>query len=441
MQDYFYALADHLTTLLKGEEVFTCAFAGEDSDFVRFNQARVRQAGHVAQRSITLDLIEGKRHAAGGLTLGGDDIARDRLRLEQLVEKLRATRTHVPEDPFLYYATEVNSGERCYPDHLPEGAEMAGRILTLGEGQDLVGILARGPIHAGFANSLGQRNWYSRPSFNLNWSLYLHTDKAVKTPYAGFEWQDAVLEAKMEAAARQLEILARPAHRVSPGRYRVYLTPQALDEIIALLGRDAFSLHARRTRTTPLLHMVEEGARLNPALTITEDTAEGIAPDFQAAGFIRPPQVTLIEHGIFRNCLVAPRSTAEYGVPCNGAEERETALSIDVAPGSLPAHEVLQALDTGLYIGNLWYLNYSDRNAARITGMTRFATFWVENGRIQAPVNVMRFDETLYHLFGDPLLELSAERELLLDPISYGARSCRSARLPGILVEGMNFTL
>jgi predicted Zn-dependent protease len=73
--------------------------------------------------------------------------------------------------------------------------------------------------------------------------------------------------------------------------------------------------------------------------------------------------------------------------------------------------------------------------------MTRFATFWVENGRIQAPVNVMRFDETLYHLLGDPLLGLSAERELLLDPISYGARSCRSARLPGILVEGMNFTL
>lgn len=440
MQDYFYALADHLTTLLQGEEVFTCAFDGEDSDFVRFNQARVRQAGHVVQRSITLDLIEGRRHAAGELTLAGD-LGRDRPRIERLVERLRATRSHVPEDPFLYYATEVHSGERRYPDHLPEGAEMVERILATGHDHDLVGILAKGPIHAGFANSLGQRNWYSRPSFNLNWSLYLHTDKAVKTPYAGFEWQDALLEARMEAAARQLEVLARPPRSVSPGQYRTFLTAKALDEIIALLGADAFSLHARRTRTTPLLHMVEEGARLNSALTITEDTAEGIAPDFQAAGFIRPPQVTLIEHGTFRDCLVAPRSTAEYGVPCNGAGERETALSLDVAPGSLPSHEVLQALDTGLYVGNLWYLNYSDRNAARITGMTRFATFWVENGRIEAPVNVMRFDETLYHLFGDQLLGLTAEREMLLDPVSYGGRSYRSARLPGILVEGMNFTL
>lgn len=440
MEDYFYAVADHLNVLLQGGEVFTCAFAGESSDFVRFNKARVRQAGHVSQQSVTLDLIEGHRHAAGTLTLAGD-FARDRPRLERLVEKLRATRAHLPEDPFLHYATEVNSSERLYPDHLPEGAAMVERILAEAQEQDLVGFLAKGPIHAGFANSLGQRNWYTRPSFNLNWSLYLHTDKAVKTHYAGFEWQDAVFKARMEAAAGQLQVLARPARSVSPGRYRVYLTPKALDEIMTRVGVDAFSLHAHRTRTTPLLRMVEEGICLNPALTITEDTTESIAPDFQAAGFIRPPQVTLIEHGVFRDCLVAPRSTAEYGVPCNGAGEKETALSIGVAPGALLSHEVLQALDTGLYVGNLWYLNYSDRNAARITGMTRFATFWVENGRIEAPVNVMRFDETLYHLFGDQLLGLTAEREMLLDPVSYGGRSCRSARLPGILVKEMNFTL
>lgn len=40
----------------------------------------------------------------------------------------------------------------------------------------------------------------------------------------------------------------------------------------------------------------------------------------------------------------------------------------------------------------LWYLNFSDRPGGRITGMTRFASFWVEDGRIVAPLNVMRFD-------------------------------------------------
>lgn len=440
MQDYFYSLADHLTTLLQGAEVFTCAFNGEDSDFVRFNRSRVRQAGHVSQQSITLDLIEGRRHAAADLTLTGV-AASDRQRLKDLVEELRAVRTQVPEDPYLHYATQVRSGEWCHPDHLPPGAELAQRILEAGAGADLVGILASGPSHAGFANSLGQRNWYTRSSFNLDFSFYRQADKAVKTRYAGFAWQDEAFLSRVATAAEQLEVLARPPRTVPPGRYRAYLAPMAMEEIMGLLSWEGFSLRAHRTGTTPLLRMVEQDARLHPAVTLVENTAEGSAPAFQSAGFIRPDRVTLIEHGIYRNCLVSPRSAAEYGVTGNGAGEAEMPLSLDMAPGDIPMDQALRILDTGLYVGNLWYLNYSDRNAARLTGMTRFATFWVEHGQIRAPLNVMRFDETLYHLLGDHLLGLTRERELLLDSSSYGARSTCSARLPGALVEEMRFTL
>ena len=64
-------------------------------------------------------------------------------------------------------------------------------------------------------------------------------------------------------------------------------------------------------------------------------------------------------------------------------------------------------LGTGLYIGNLWYLNFSDRAACRTTGMTRFGTFWVEGGEIVAPIDVLRFDDTAYHLLGDRLAGLT----------------------------------
>lgn len=72
---------------------------------------------------------------------------------------------------------------------------------------------------------------------------------------------------------------------------------------------------------------------------------------------------------------------------------------------------------------------------------TRFATFWVEHGEIQAPVNVMRFDETLYRVLGDNLLGLTAERSFLLDPSTYHARSTNSVRVPGALVGDFTFTL
>jgi predicted Zn-dependent protease len=73
--------------------------------------------------------------------------------------------------------------------------------------------------------------------------------------------------------------------------------------------------------------------------------------------------------------------------------------------------------------------------------MTRFACFWVENGEIQAPVEVMRFDDSVYDILGTNLIGLTAERELILDASSYGQRSNRSIELPGVLVKALRLTL
>jgi predicted Zn-dependent protease len=112
-----------------------------------------------------------------------------------------------------------------------------------------------------------------------------------------------------------------------------------------------------------------------------------------------------------------------------------------MAPGDIPTLEILSRLNTGLYVNDLWYLNYSDRPAGRITGMTRFATFWVENGKIICPVNVMRFDETVYRVMGENLEGLTAERDFIPSSSTYGGRSTSSVRLPGVLVNQFRFTL
>ena len=95
------------------------------------------------------------------------------------------------------------------------------------------------------------------------------------------------------------------------------------------------------------------------------------------------------------SACVSPRSAQEYGVEHNGASASESPESLAMAPGDLAADDALATLGTGLAVGNLWYTNYSDRSACRITGMTRFATFWVEDGELVAPASVLRFDDTL----------------------------------------------
>ncbi len=440
MQDAFNRLAGDLMAGLQGEEVLLCSVHGEDSDFVRFNKGRIRQAGAVRQQGISLELIRGRRHAGASATLSGEHDV-DLARLKPLLADLRARLPRLPEDPYLQYATDVHSSERHAEADIPTPDEAVDRIQSAASGFDLVGVYASGGIHTGHANSLGQRNWFDTQNFNFDWSFYLSGDKAVKTAYAGQTWEETAFARKIARAARQLEALKRDPHTIQPGRYRVYLAPAAIHDIVGLLSWGGFGLKALKTGQSPLLKLAEGEASLAEAVSIAENTAQGFAPDFQAAGFIRPPRVPLIEGGRHAEALVSPRSSMEYHVPTNGASAMEAPESVDVAAGALPDAEVLGRLGTGIYVGNVWYLNYSDRPACRTTGMTRFATFWVENGEIAAPLDVMRFDETVYRMLGENLVGLTAERELVLDPGTYLQRATTSGRYPGALVEDFNFTL
>jgi predicted Zn-dependent protease len=438
MKTAFFVLADALAREVHEHETLLCAFAGERSDFVRFNRARVRQPGSVEQRMVTLRLVRERRQASATLAIAGngDDLAQARSALARLREAL----TRLPEDPWLMIAETPRSTESVRRGTLPPAEDVAQQVTARAANCDLVGIYAAGSVYRGFANSRGQKNWHECDTFNLDWSLHLDTDRAVKARYAGFDWDSRAFEERLEAATVELARLAIPRRTIEPGEYRAYLSPRALEELIAMMSWGGFSARARATRQSPLLRMMH-GATLSPLVTLTENTRDGIAPEFQDEGFIKPAAVPLVASGNLAEALVSPRSAKEYGLTPNGAESGESPESLDMTPGNLPAADVLAALDTGLYIDNLWYLNYSDRPAGRITGMTRFATFRVERGQIVAPVNVMRFDDALYRMLGENLIDLTRERELLLDASTYEARSTRSMRLPGALLGALKFTL
>lgn len=439
MKNHFYQLAERLALRLHSDEDFTLWYAGEQSDFVRFNHGRVRQAGSVDQRVITLRLLQGERHAATTLTLTGDTATDEELLVAEL-GALRQCLNEASPDPHLLLNTERQDSEHELLGELPPAQAMVEEICSAARGRDLVGFLASGPIARGFANSLGRRNWHLTQSFSLDWSLYATADKAVKSAYAGTLWSGAEWRAKLAAADEQLALLQHPPRTIAPGRYRAYLAPAALAEIVEMIG-GAFSEKAIRSKVSPLQQLAEGTQALHPAVTLTENTGSGLAPAFQSEGFVRPAQVPLIESGRLTGTLVSPRSAREYGLATNGANAHETAESIELAEGELAQEQVLAELDTGLYIGNLWYLNYVDPNTARMTGMTRFATFWVENGKLQAPLTVMRFDDSLYQMLGSELIGLTREREFTVDTGTYGSRQTASRHLPGALLANLRLVL
>jgi len=440
METYFNELAALLDRSLAPGEIYLCRFDAEVSDFVRMNRGKIRQPGSVSQQYVALHLIAGKRHAEQSLTVSGD-LARDRPAIAAALSELRSTLQDLPDDPHLDYATNVHSSHVVRSAPLPPSEGIVAQVLDAGKDLDLVGIYAAGPVYRGFANSLGQRNWHEVTSFNLQWSLYHRTDKAVKTSYGGFDWSAADFAAKMGAARERLALLASPAHSLEPGRYRAFLAPSAMEELASLLCWGGFSGRALATRQSCLFRMQDGGAAFDASVEFTENIGGGIAPGFQDEGFARPDRVPLLSQGRMVGSLVSPRTAKEFALTTNGANGAEVPEALDMAAGKLPVADALAALDTGIYVSNLWYLNFSDRPACRVTGMTRFASFWVENGRIVAPVNVMRFDDSVYRLLGDHLVGLTAERELIVNSDTYRARNVGSMRLPGAVVGEMAFTL
>jgi predicted Zn-dependent protease len=419
---------------------FTLDASGEDSDFVRFNHARVRQPGSVSQGTASLRLVQGQRHATFDVPLSGDPEV-DRARIGIAVGDLASTVPSLPEDPHLLLASEVTNTEHVDDIATPDPEGVIDTVCGAAEGTDFVGIYAGGTVWRGFANHHGQRNWFESGGTLLDYTLVHDADKGVKGTVGGKTWSAEAVARSIETARRQLAPLALPSRTVKPGSYRVYLTPEAVGELIELMAMDGFSERAHRTKSSALHRLVAGTVCLDPRVTLTEDTAGGMGPNFQGAGFVKPAVIPLVVEGKHRGSIVSPRSAAEYNIATNGGSGWEQPSSLSMGGGDLATEDALKRLGTGVWVSNLWYLNWSDPNAARATGMTRFATFWVENGEIVAPLSVMRFDASYFDIFGEALEALTREVAFLPSSSTYGQRSTDSLRVPGALVSAFPFTL
>ena len=440
MKDYFQKISDKLFNSLEKHEILVLNFDAEKTDFVRFNHAKIRQAGNVNQATLTLNLIFKKKTLTSVIRLS-TDFEKDSVLLIRTLYYLRREIPELPKDPYLMYEQNINSFEKNIIGSKLDNYSITGNILDNCHALDMVGILSSGTIMKGFANSLGQFNWHESESFNFDWSMYAESGKAIKQNYSDQEWNQEVFSHLLSESKEKLKVIDNKEIILEPGKYRVYLSPSALNEIVDMLSWGGFSYKANKIGSSPL-HLMEKGEKnFSKIVSFSENLSNGISPKFHSDGFIKPEKTDLIINGKYINSLVSPRSALEYSVNHNAAEYYESPVSIHLSEGLINSNKILETLKDGIYISNLWYLNFSDRNNGRVTGLTRFGCFMVENGEYKGPINTMRFDETVYNVFGDKLVGLTDKSQLLMDSGTYDERSTYSSTIPGAIVEDFKMTL
>ena len=441
MREYFENITKELFKNTKSSELLIINFDAEKSKFVRLNKGKIRQAGSVKQISMTLSLsTKDKRNLKSYVRLNGS-YERDISTLIKTLNYLRRELPELPKDPYMMFSTSVHSTEISSEKQSTSDEVILEHILHSATKLDLVGIFSSGSIYTGLANSLGQKNWHEDYSFSFDYSIYNKNNNAIKLNYSSKKWNQVDYDFILNKGIEKLAILSNPEKKITTGEYRVYLEPSALNEIIDMMAWGGFSYKSNKIGTSPLHLLNKKERKLNELISIDENIKDGLSANFNSDGFIKPEEISMIKKGEFIESLTSPRSSLEYSVVHNAASPSEYPCSIDMKAGSISDDKILETIDNGIYISNLWYLNFSDRNNGRMTGLTRFGCFLVEDAKLTAPINTMRFDDSVYSMLGDNLIGLTSSRELLIDSGTYEERSTSSARLPGAIVNNFKMTL
>ena len=440
MEKTFEKISDSLFSKLKKDESLIISFSGENSQFVRFNNAAVRQTGLVDDADLGLKFISNGSTCSAGFTISGDfdlDLKRG---LDE-INRMRRESSEIPEDPFLVMPTDSGSSHEIKSANGLSFEDSVDAILPAVSGVDFVGILANGRMYRGSANNLGQRHWFETESFCLDYSLVAHNHQMVKGCYAGSDWNQGDYENYVKRSREKLALMDRKPVKVETGKYKTWFEAAAVADFLGMFSWNGISEASLRQGCSGFGRMRHDDARLSEKFSVVEDFSPGFCPKFNSNGEISPDKVSLIENGQLINTLVSSRSAKEYGVESNYAESGEYMRSPRMEAGKLSQEDVVREIEKGLYLSNIHYLNWSDNAGGRITGLTRYACFWVEGGEIVAPIETMRFDDSFYQFFGENLLNVEDKLTVVPEVGTYGQRSLGATRCPGILVDSFALTL
>ena len=430
---------------LSGGEEMTLEFSAEAGVFMRFTKGMVRQIGSLAQSGVRFSYYRDGRTMGSAFEMSGVE-AVDRERAAAALETARRDARLLPEDPWQVLPTASETSREVFTGRLPDPTKLPEEVLgparvVAGAGAEFVGIHSQGAVCRGAANSRGARHWFATETFCTDYSAWLANGKALKSSYAGRAWDRHEYARRLASATPRLAVLSQAEKVVPPGAYRVYIAPDALNEFVPFFSWNGLGERGMREGESAWLALRDGRRTMSPRFTAHQDFSAGIEPRFNELGEVAPAKLALVEKGKLASTLVSSRTARQYTVPSNAAPEDEHVRALSIEPGTLEEDRAVEAIGTGLYLSNLHYLNWSDNDSGRITGMTRFACFWVEDGEVAAPIRDMRFDESIYHLFGDKLEDLGSRCSLVPDTSTYMRRSLGGALLPGLLVRDFTFTL
>lgn len=439
LRNSFEKNTDLILQQLPGDTEVSFYLEAELSEFVRFSKSQVRQSTAVDQTEVELRIKNSHRSNKISFPMTGQ-MDEDRRRFLFYFGKAQAELSQLPDNPYLVNFASTGQSFIEKSASTPSAEFIIDKVKIDASQDDFVGYLASGPIIRAVKNSKGTSHWYSTDLYFVDYSLF-EGKNAVTANVAGSEWDENLWQDSLYESRTFLHQMRKPKKVLPRGDYKTYLAPSAMAELISTAQWGGFSQYAFQVGLCGFKNLFDGTQKLSPLVNLKENYSLGLCQPFSDAGEIANNNVTIIEHGVGKQLLTSSKSAAEYKVASTGANSYESSQTLEMSTGHLKRENIFRELGTGLYLSNLHYVNWSDRQSARLTGMTRFACFWVENGDIVGPLQDMRFDISMYDLLGSQLVALTDFQETSVNNLTYVKRGLGGMKIPGALVDGFRLTL
>ncbi|HUF27436.1 MAG TPA: TldD/PmbA family protein [Gemmatimonadaceae bacterium] len=302
------------------------------------------------------------------------------------------------------------------------------------EDMHVAGFLATDASISALGNSAGLFAYHRGTS--ANYTVTARTTDGTGSGWAGSEHPDwrqvdfgAVSARAIDKARR-----SRSPQAIEPGRYTVILEPQAVGDLVQLLGFYAAARAADEGRSA----FAKQGGGNRLGEKIVDSRISIVADPFDPRVLAQPfdgdglplGRQVLVRDGVLENLYYSRFWAQKQGKEPTGAP---TSVIVSGSGETMSIEEMIAGTPRGVLVTRLWYLREVDPRTILYTGLTRDGTFLIENGRVTRAVKNMRFNES-------PLFMLN-NLEAVGTPVRLaGTEAGGAVVMPPVKVRDFNFT-
>ena len=435
-RDQAKALADRVLSFSAGDQTRVNITSERDGN-TRFADASITTSGGVTNTSLTVTVTVGRRRASASTNVLDEaslkrtvDLAARLARLSpddpELMPEL-GPQTYATVNAFLERTSDLNPETRATAvkrtvDAAVEAGKPAGTIFV-------AGFLNAHARATAVATSNGLFAYHRTTDADLSVTARTPDGTGSGWARAGSRDWGAVDPAALGRIAAQKAVASRNPQAIEPGMYTAVLEPQAVTDLIPLLGGALNARNADEGRSP--FSKPGGGTRIgekvaDERVTLYSDPADRglLGAPFDGEGLpIR--RMVWIENGILKNLAYTRFWAQKQGAtPTGGVLGGGLAL----AGGTKSTEELVAGCPRGVLVTHFFYIRALDPRTVLQTGLTRDGAFLIENGRITRPLKNFRWNES-------PLLMLNRLEEIGRPEPTQAGRL-----MPALRVRDFNFT-